>query len=294
MGDGLNISGGVRSQAPIQETNTVGEAKPQVVKDELPSAPLLKDSPRSTDSSNRKLEKSFDGIALKADLNKQLDNKNLTTESLRAADKIIMNPRLSNEAKIAELQKTIGKLDGRDFRNFMDSYSTFPDDQRQLINSAITESEKIMGRIGSELTQGDQLKVVQEAVMNPLKGKNPKEEEKRLKRSDKGVAEWMSNTDRDTLDKALDGRSIDIRASAKLYGTMAAEPSRLIFGMGHQNGKIDGDKLAIATEVMNAANNQVGPPVSRQDQEGLAASLIMRNIENEERMRGHRHNKGNN
>lgn len=287
MGERLNISGGVKFQAPIQETNNVDEAKPQEVKEEAPSAPP-KEGPRSADTSSRKLEQSFNGTVLKADLNKQLDYKLfLDSESLKAADKILTNPRLSNEAKIAELQKTIGKTDKAEFRNFMKNYSKFPADQQQLINSAITESEKIMGRIGMELPQDEQLKVVQEAVMNPLKGKTPKEEQKRLERFDKGVEGWMRSTDIDTLDKALDGRSINIKASAKLYGTLVANASGLIFGMGGQQGKIMGDKLEIATAVMNAAHDQQAP-ASREDQEAYAASLIMRNIEREERGRANR------
>ena len=162
----------------------------------------------------------------------------------------------------------------------MNHYSTFPADQKQLINSAITESEQIMGRIGSELQPDDQLKIVQEAVMNPLKGKTPKDEEKRLARFDKGVSQWMQRTDTATLDKALDGRSIDFKASAKLYAAMVADSPRLVFNMGHHQGRIMGDKLEIATQLVNLASNPQRT-VTRDDLESAAASMIAQNVHKE-------------
>jgi hypothetical protein len=284
MGDGVNIPGGVRFQAPVQETNTVDEAKPTEVKDK-PTATPYDESPRSTRSPDwgGKKDLNDQGIRLKENLNTQLDRRPvLSSESMKAADKILTNPRLSNEAKIAELQKMIGKTDKAEFQKFMKSFSDFPENEQQLINSAITESETIMGRIGSELPQNEQLKIVQDAVMNPLKGKTPKEEQKRLDRFDKGVSEWMSKTDTDTLDKALDGKSINIKASAKLYGSMATMYPRIV-GM-FDRGKIMGDKMEIATAVMNAKHNQQHP-ASREEQEGLAASMILHNIGEEERRR---------
>jgi hypothetical protein len=278
MGDG-KISGGVRSKAPIQDIN-VDEAKPkEVPKNQTPTADPSKTSSPAPDSSSKKADKNWQGVVYKNQLNKQLP-KSLDSESLKAADKVLENPKLSNEAKIAELQKILGKTDKLEFEYFLKHYDTFPEDQRQLINSAITESEQIMGRIGSELKPDVQLKIVQDAIMNPAKGKTPKEEEKRLARADKGVSQWMQRTDTATLDKALDGRSIDFKASAKLYAAMVADSARLVYSMGHNQGKIMPDKLEIATQLVSLATNPQRT-ITRDELESAAAAMIAQDVHRE-------------
>jgi len=150
-----------------------------------------------------------------------------------------------------------------------------------MINSAITESPKIMERVGSELSQSEQLSFIKESVMNPMHGANEKEEKKRMERADKGIGAWMQATDADTLNKALEGKTVnDIKVSAKLFGVMTSDPARLVMGMGHHQAKIAGDSLEIATRVMQAATNP-RQSVSRNDIESLAQSLILHNMEEE-------------
>jgi hypothetical protein len=150
-----------------------------------------------------------------------------------------------------------------------------------MINSAMTESPQIMGRIGSELPQKEQLAIIKESVMNPLHGKNEKEEKQRLERADKGIGEWMQNTDVETLNKALEGKTVDdIKVSAKLFGAMASDPARLVMGMGHQRGKILGDSLDTATEVMRAATDPTRS-YTRDEIESLAQSSIVSHLQEE-------------
>ncbi|MCI0447182.1 hypothetical protein L0152_28740 [bacterium] len=211
----------------------------------------------------------------------EIDNKPQPGESLNAAKKIMDNPRLSDEAKIAELQKVIEKTDKTEFATFMKKYPNFSMDEKALIHSAMMESPKIMERVAGELSQSEQLTVVWNAVMGSTHGATPKEESKRQERADKGIAAWMQKTDVDTLNKALDGKSIDFKASAKLYGTLVSDPARLIMGMGAHQGKLMGDQLQIATELMNMAYNNRGEVVSRQDIESAAMSLIAQQITGE-------------
>ena len=123
--------------------------------------------------------------------------------------------------------------------------------------------------------------------MNPLKAKSSKEKEKRSERFDNAVGEWMARTDADTLNKALDGKSINIRASAKLYATIATNPARLIGSMGMQQGKIKPEHLEVAQALMHLAVNPQRPP-TREVIEGHAYNLIMKHIEEEERAKSRR------
>ena len=119
----------------------------------------------------------------------------------------------------------LGKSGGLEFKQFMDQIGNFSSPQRQIVNSAITESPKIMERIAEELPPDLQLDVVSNAVMNPLKGKTESEENERIKRADKGIAEWIQSTDASTLDTALSGRAVSFQASAKLFGVLVSDPS---------------------------------------------------------------------
>lgn len=148
-----------------------------------------------------------------------------------------------------------------------------------------TESTKLMERVGRELRQSEQLTLVWNAVMHPSVGKTEKEEAKRRARFDKGVAAWMENTDVDTLDKALNGKNIDIRASAKLLGVLVSDPAHLIMNMGHDQGKIVGDNYALATDLMNISfQSPDGKQYSRDDIERIAVTLMLE----QSRMRGER------
>lgn len=273
MGEGLNISRGVGYQAPIQVTDKADDIKLQESKTEAQPAYHLKEKPVS-DPSKGKLEQSINGAARQAALNGQLPKE--PTESIKAAQKILDNPKLSNEAKIAELQKTIAKTDKTEFANFVSKLSNFSDAQKELIHSAFTESPKLMERVARELKPAEQLSLVKNAVMHPSVGKTEKEEAKRLERFDNGIAAWMENTDMETLNNALDAKHIDIRASAKLLGVLAHNPNRLIMRMGHDEGKIIGDNYAMATDLMNLVLQ--GSPdgkYSRDDVEKFAITWIM-------------------
>src|SRR4029079_16512586 len=113
MGDGLNVSRAPQ-QAPVLDAGVVEDAKPidsnLATKADTQPAPQPKDKP-ATDSSVKKEEQNLKGNLRQADMSRQLDNKPQPGESLNTAKKIMDNPRLSNEAKIAELQKVIEKTD---------------------------------------------------------------------------------------------------------------------------------------------------------------------------------------
>jgi hypothetical protein len=283
MGDGMNVSRAPQ-QAPVHDVGVVEDTKPKdsnvETKADTQPAALPKDKP-VTDSSVKKEEQNLKGNLRQADLSRQLDNKPQPGESLNAAKKIMDNPRLSDETKIAELQKVIEKTDKTEFATFMKKYPNFSMNEKALIHSAMMESPKIMERVAGELSQSEQLTVVWNAVMDSTHGATPKEESKRQERADKGLAAWMQKTDVDTLNKALDGKSIEFKASAKLYGTLVSDPARLIMNMGAHQGKLMGDQLQIATELMNMAYNNRGEVVSRQDIESAAMSLIARQITDE-------------
>lgn len=284
MGDGLNVSRGVTPQTPVHDAGVIEDAKPldSNVTTKADTQPAEQPNVRPpTDSSVKKEEQNLKGNLRQADLSRQLDNKPQPGESLNTAKKIMDNPRLSNEAKIAELQKVIEKTDKTEFATFMKKYPNFSMDEKALIHSAMMESPKIMERVAGELSQSEQLTVVWNAVMDSTHGATPKEEGKRQERADKGLAAWMQRTDSDTLNKSLDGKSIDFKASAKLYGVLTSDPARLIINMGAHQGKLMGDQLVIATELMNLAYNNRGEVVSRQDIESAAMSLIARQITDE-------------
>jgi len=286
MGDEMNVSRGYTPQTRVVD---VDDEKPKVVntdtKADVQPEATPKDKP-APDSSTKKQEQTQKGNQRQAELLGKLpDNKTQPGESLKSAEKIMDNPRLSNEAKIAELQKVIEKTDKDEFATFMKKYPSFSMDQKALIHSAMMESPKIMQRVATELNQSEQLTVVWNAVMDSTHGANPKEEEKRQARADKGIAAWMQKTDSDTLSKALDGQSIDFKASAKLYGTLVSDPARLMV-MGNQ-GKLMGDQLQIAQDVMNATYNNHGDVPSRKDIESMAASLIAHQIAEEMKKKSH-------
>jgi hypothetical protein len=115
--------------------------------------------------------------------------------------------------------------------------------------------------------------------MDSTRGSTAKEESKRQERADKGIVAWMQRTDVDTLHKALDGKIIDFKASAKLYGSLVSDPARMM-AMGSQ-GKLMGEQLAAATDLMNMAFNSRGLPVSREDIENAAMMLIAKQHEEE-------------
>jgi hypothetical protein len=288
MGDGLNVSRGVTPQPQVHDAGVVDDAKPKdsnvETKADAQPAVQPKDKP-VTDSSVKKEEQNLKGTLRQADLSRQLDNKTEPGESLKTAKKIMDNPRLSDEAKIAELQKVIEKTDKTEFATFMKKYPSFSMDEKALIHSAMMESPKIMERVAGELSQSEQLTVVWNAVMDSTHGATPKEESKRQERADKGLAAWMQKTDVDTLNKALDGKSINFKASAKLYGTLVSDPARLSMNMGAHQGKLMGDQLVIATQLMNLAYNNRGEIVSRQDIESAAMSMIAQQITDEMKKR---------
>jgi hypothetical protein len=294
MGDGMNVTRAPQ-QAPVHDAGVIEDAKPKdtniETKADAQPAVQPKDKPVA-DSSTKKQEQTLKGTQRQAELNRQLENKTQPGESLKAAQKIMDNPRLSNEAKIAELQKVIEKTDKNEFGTFMKKYPNFSMDQKALIHSAMMESPKIMERVASELNQSEQLTVIWNAVEHSTHGSNPKDEAKRQARADKGIAAWMQKTDTDTLNKALDGKSTDFKASAKLYGTLVSDPARLIMNMGAHQGKLMGDQLVIAQDLMNAAYNNQGRDVSRQDIENMAASLIAHQITEEMKKNAHRNPDG--
>lgn len=290
MGDGINVSRAPQ-QAPVQDAGVVEDAKPKVLNNDTKADAQPVTQPNNKpapNASEKKQEQNAKGTQRQAELSRQLENKTQPGESLKAAEKIMDNPRFSNEAKIAELQKVIEKTDKNEFATFMKKYPSFSMDQKALIHSAMLESPKIMERVATELNESEQLTVVWNAVMDSTHGANPKEEAKRQERADKGIAAWMQKTDTDTLNKALDGKSIDFKASAKLYGTLASDPARLIINMGANQGKLMGDQLEIANALMNAAYNNQGRDVSRQDIESMAASLIAQKITEEMKKNSHR------
>ena len=291
MGDGMNVSRGVTPQPQVLDAGVVNDAKPQdsnaETKTDAQPVPQPKEKP-VTDSSVKKEEQNLKGNLRQADLSRQLDNKSQPSgESIKSAQKILDNPRLSDAAKIAELQKVIEKTDKDEFATFMKKYPSFSMADKALVHSAMLESPKIMERVASELDQSEQLTVVWNAVMDSSHGANEKEEAKRQERADKGIAAWMQKTDVDTLNKALDGKSIDFKASAKLYGTLVSDPARLIMNMGAHQGKLMGDQLEIANQLMNLAYNNRGEVVSRQDIESAAASLIAQKITDEIKKQHH-------
>jgi hypothetical protein len=283
MGDGINVSRAPQ-QAPVKDAGVVDDAQPKVVNTETKADAQPANQPQNKpapNASEKKQEQNAKGTQRQAELSRQLENKTQSGESLKSAEKIMDNPRLSNEAKIAELQKVIEKTDKNEFATFMKKYPSFSMDQKALIHSAMMESPKIMERVASELNESEQLTVIWNAVEHSTHGANPKDEAKRQERADKGIAAWMQKTDTDTLNKALDGKSIDFKASAKLYGTLVSDPARLIIHMGVNQGKLMGDQLEIANALMNASFNNQGRDVSRQDIESYAASLIAHQITEE-------------
>ncbi len=285
MGDGINVSRAPQA-APVQDAGVVEDAKPKDTKTDVKAdaQPVTqpKDKPVA-DSSTKKQEQTLKGTQRQDQLNRQLDNKTQPGESLKSAKQIMDNPRLSDEAKIAQLQKVIEKTDKNEFATFMKKYPSFSMTEKALIHSAMMESSKIMERVAGELNQSEQLTVVWNAVTDSTHGANPKEEAKRQERADKGLGVWMQKTDSDTLNKALDGKSIDLKASAKLYGTLVSDPARLIIGMGAHQGKLMGDQLAAANDLMNYAYNNRGEIPSRKDIESAAMQLIAQQITDEAR-----------
>lgn len=284
MGDGINVSRAPQ-QAPVQDARVVEDTKPKDTKADVKadSQPVTepKDKPVA-DSSTKKQEQDYKGSVRQTQLNNQLQTKTQPGESLKTAKQILDNPKLSDEAKIAQLQKVIEKTDKNEFATFMKKYPSFSMTEKALIHSAMMESPTIMGRVATELNQSEQLTVVWNAVMDSTHGATAKEEAKRQERADKGLAAWMQKTDTDTLSKALDGKSIDFKASAKLYGTLVSDPARLIVGMG-ADGRLIGDQLAAANDLMNYAYNNHGEIPSRKDIESAAMQLIAQQITDEER-----------
>lgn len=295
MGDGTNVSRGANPQQPVYNLGLDDDDKIKVVNSDTKADAQPATEPQNKpapNASEKKQEQNAKGTQRQAELSRQLENKTQPGESLKAAEKIMDNPRLSNEAKIAELQKVIEKTDKNEFATFIKKYPSFSMDQKALIHSAMLESPKIMERVATELNESEQLTVIWNAVEDSTHGANPKEEAKRQERADKGIAAWMQKTDTDTLNKALDGKSIDFKASAKLYGTLASDPARLIINMGGNQGKLMGDQLEIANVLMNAAYNNQGRDVSRQDIESMAASLIAHKITEEMKKNSHRNPNG--
>jgi hypothetical protein len=282
MGDGINVSRAPQ-QAPVHDAGAIEDTKPldtiQQSKADAQPVAQPKDNKPVGDSSTKKQEQNYQGSVRQTQLNKQLQNKTQPGESLKAAEKIMDNPRLSNEAKIAELQKVIEKTDKNEFATFMKKYPSFSMDQKALIHSAMMESPTIMGRVATELNESEQLTVVWNAVEHSTHGANPKEEAKRQERVDKGIMEWMRKTDTDTLNKSLDGKSIDFKASAKLYGTLVSDPAQAM--QMATNGKLIGDQSDVALHLIRLAYNDRGDVVSRQDIESAAAALITQNINDE-------------
>lgn len=277
MGEGLNVSRGVSYQPPVQDTNSVDVIKSNETKVEAQPAAQPKDKPSVSNPSRGKLEHSINGTARQAELNGHLQNK--TTEagaSIKEAQKILDNPKSFNHEKIAELQKILVNTDKAEFANFVKKFPSFSKEQKQLIHSALTGSEKLMARVGRELPQAEQLKLIWNAVMSPSVGRTEMEEARRLEHFDRGIAAWMKSTDVDTLNKALNGKNIDVRASAKLLAVLATNAGELIFKMGHDEGKIIGDNYALANDLKNAVMYGIdGRQYTRDEIERTAVAMII-------------------
>jgi hypothetical protein len=294
MGNGLQPVGGSSPritdpgvQESIQESSKVSESKPKEVKEE--KQPAGQANVRSSDSnpSAQRFEQSLNGMARRAELEGHFERNIERGESMKAARKILDNAKLSNQAKISELQKMLGKSGGLEFEQFMKQMGNFSSPQQQIVNSAITESPKILERIAEDLPPGLQLDVVSNAVMNPLKGKTESEEKERVKRADRGIAEWIQSTDVSTLDTALSGKAVSFQASAKLFGVLASDPALLIRNMGPQS-RLMGDNLAIANDLMNIVHGPASfrnAPMTRSEIEAAAAGMIVRYAQIEADMR---------
>jgi hypothetical protein len=288
MGDGMNVSRGASPQPPTVDPGVVQDAdvKSKVVNtdskaDAQPTPAQNKPAPNAAE---KKQEQNAKGTQRQAELNRQLVNKTQPGESLKAAEKIMDNPKLSDDAKIAELQKVIEKTDKNEFATFMKKYPNFSMDQKALLHSAMMESPKIMERVATELNESEQLTVIWNAVDHSTHGSNPKEEAKRQERADKGIAEWMKRTDPDTLNKALDGKSIDFRASAKLYGTLVSDGARLIINLGFNEGHLMGDQMDIAQKLMHDVYNNPGGNIpSRKEIEVMAMQQLAYKFQDEAR-----------
>jgi hypothetical protein len=280
MGEVNSTPRAVPYQMPVNNSANVDDTKAKDVKAEpKPQADQPKEAPQASNPSGRKLEQGINGTARQAALNGQLDKKE-QGESIKSAEKILDNPKLSNEAKIAQLQKVIEKTDKAEFKLFMAKYPSFSNTQKELINSAITESPKIMERVAGELSQAEQLTVVWNGMMHSSRGKSEKEETKRQERTDKAMGAWMQRTDVDTLNKALDGKSIDPRASAKLFAVIGSDPARLVINMGYNQAKLLGDNMSIANDLMNLSINQHDRALTRQELESAASGLMMQYYQN--------------
>ena len=287
MGNGVQP---VNSYAPrplgqeeVQEIERVRESRNLEVNQDN-SKSTEQDSLRPASSPyGRKLEQSLNGAARRAELEFQFDREIERGESMKAARRILDDPRLSNDSKISRLQKMIENSNPLEFEQFMAQLKHFSSSQRELVNSAISESPRIMERVADELPAGTQLSIVSDAILHPMKGKTEKDERKRQERADKGFGEWMQRTDTGTLNVALEGRGIDFRASAKLFGVLASDGNRLIQSIGgHNQSRLLGDNLTIATELMNLvygpASQRQGP-LTRSEIEDVAGSLIIRNAQ---------------
>lgn len=284
MGDGISISRGVTFQAPVEDLAPVEDAK---VKDtnpepQPPAQPADRPSVPSNPSS-RRLEQNMNGTARQAELNDQLNKMAKGPDPSKTAKSILDNPKLSNEAKIAELQKTLAKADPDQFSDFMRDLPNLPQAQKELVNSAITESPKIMERVAAELPQDQQLSVIRDAMMHPAPAGSEKEETKRMERTDKAMTEWMRRTDTETLGKALDGQNLnDLKAASKLYGVLASNPAAAI-GM-EKMGKLDPEQLETVMNLANMSRDMdIRKPSDRKEIEGAAASMILKNHEREAR-----------
>lgn len=285
MGDGINVSRGVTLRAPVEDLAPVEESKTKETKAEPQPAQQPADKPSAPSSPSLRLEQTMNATARQAELNSQLVKMAKGPDPMKAAQSIMDNPKLSNDAKIAEMQKTLEKSDPGQFADFMRDYPNLPQAQKELINSAITESPKIMDRVARELPQDQQLTIVRDAMMHPAPATSEKDEAKRMQRTDKAMAEWIRGTDRDTLSKALDGQNInDIKAASKLYGVMASNPASIL-AMDKQ-GKLDPEQTEIGMTLVNISRElDLSKPSDRKEIEGAAASMILKNHEREARER---------
>src|SRR5262245_35194218 len=150
----------------IESSGNVGETNPKQVEREPQAGEFTQ--PHSSNPGSRKLEQSLNGAALRAELEGRYERNIERGEAMKGARSILDNPLISNEGKIAELQKMLGKSGRLEFEQFFKQIGNFSVSQRQLVNSAISESPKIMERIAEELHPGTQLSVVSDAILNPL------------------------------------------------------------------------------------------------------------------------------
>jgi hypothetical protein len=134
---------------------------------------------------------------------------------------MLNNPRLRENAKIAELVKIIAKMPDTERRlihywlshsssgrgGFLEGMSTnalrkviahsdkWPLNEKRLFNEMLGHSEKLMKRIATELTPDEQMKMVNRAL-------DTNNIEKGTKRD--ALNAWMDNTSNPTLNRAID------------------------------------------------------------------------------------------